>query len=79
MGREKLSLEVGGLPLIAHVRNALSLSCQEVLVVGGETFRLEEVRCVPNERAGRQGPLAGIEAGLAASKYDHVFLSLIHI
>jgi molybdenum cofactor guanylyltransferase len=75
MGREKLSLEVGGLPLIEHVRNALSASCQEVLVVGGETVHLEEVKCVSNERAGRQGPLAGIEAGLAASNYDHVFVA----
>jgi molybdopterin-guanine dinucleotide biosynthesis protein A len=75
MGREKLSLEVGDLPLIAHVREALSSSCREVLVVGDETLRLEEVRYVSNERAGRQGPLAGIEAGLAASKYDHVFVA----
>jgi molybdopterin-guanine dinucleotide biosynthesis protein A len=75
MGREKLSLEVGGLPLIAHVRNALSPSCREVLVVGGESLRLEQVRYVSNERAGGQGPLAGIEAGLAASNYDHVFVA----
>ena len=75
MGREKLSLEVGGLALIEHVRIALSASCQEVLVVGGETIRLAEIRYVSNERAGRQGPLAGIEAGLAASKYDHVFVA----
>jgi molybdenum cofactor guanylyltransferase len=75
MGREKLSLEVGGLALIDNVRNALRASCQEVLVVGGEPFGLAEVRHVPNERAGRQGPLAGIEAGLAASSYDHVFVA----
>jgi molybdenum cofactor guanylyltransferase len=75
MGREKLSLEVGGLALIEHVKNALSASCQEVLVVGAESIRLAEVSYVSNERAGRQGPLAGIEAGLAASKYDHVFIA----
>ena len=75
MGREKLSLEVGGLALIEHVRNALADSCQEVLVVGGESIGLEEVRRVSNERAGRQGPLAGIEAGLAAAKYDHAFVA----
>jgi molybdopterin-guanine dinucleotide biosynthesis protein A len=75
MGREKLSLEVGDLPLIEHVRNALSASCQEVLIVGGGTICLEEVRCVSNERVGGLGPLAGIEAGLAASRYDHVFVA----
>jgi molybdopterin-guanine dinucleotide biosynthesis protein A len=75
MGRDKLSLEVGGLALIEHVRNALAADCQEILVVGGETIRLEGARRVPDERAGRQGPLAGIEAGLAASKHDHVFVA----
>jgi molybdopterin-guanine dinucleotide biosynthesis protein A len=75
MGREKLSLEVGGLTMIEHVSNVLSASCQEVLVVGCETICLEGVRLVSNERAGRQGPLAGIEAGLAASNYDHVFVA----
>jgi molybdenum cofactor guanylyltransferase len=75
MGREKLSLRVGRLTLIEHVRNTLSASCQEVLVVGGKTIRLAEVRYVSNERAGRLGPLAGIEAGLAASNFDHVFVA----
>jgi len=75
MGREKLILEVGGMPLIEHVRNALADSCQEILVVGGETIRLKETGYVSDERAGRQGPLAGIEAGLAASKHDHVFVA----
>jgi molybdopterin-guanine dinucleotide biosynthesis protein A len=75
MGREKLSLEVGGLSLIEHVKNALSASCHELLVVGGENIRLSEVRYVSDERAGRQGPLAGIEAGLAASNYDHDFVA----
>ena len=75
MGREKLSLEVGGLALIDHVRNALSASCQEVLIVGGEPFGLADVRHVSNERSGRQGPLSGIEAGLAASSYAHVFVA----
>jgi molybdenum cofactor guanylyltransferase len=75
MGREKLSIEIGGLPLIEHVKNALSTSCHEVLVVGGSASQLEGVRHVADERAGRQGPLAGIEAGLAAARYPHVFVA----
>jgi molybdenum cofactor guanylyltransferase len=75
MGREKLSIEIGGLPLIERVNNALSASCHEVLVVGGGGFRIQRAREVADERPGRQGPLAGIEAGLAASKYDHVFVA----
>jgi molybdenum cofactor guanylyltransferase len=75
MGREKMSIEVDGLPLIEHVENALSASCQEVLVVGGGGSQLEGVRHVSDERPGRQGPLAGIEAGLAAASYPCVFVA----
>jgi molybdenum cofactor guanylyltransferase len=74
MGREKLTLEVGGLPLIEHVKNILSATCQEVLVVGGD-IELSGVRHVADERPGRQGPLAGIEAGLAAASSPHVFVA----
>jgi molybdenum cofactor guanylyltransferase len=74
MGREKLTIEVGGLTLIEHVENALSAACQEVLVVGGGV-QLEGARHVADERPGRQGPLAGIEAGLAAARYDYVFVA----
>lgn len=75
MGREKLTIEIGGLTLIEHVNNALSGSCHEVLVVGGGKVGLEGVKHVADERPGSQGPLAGIEAGLAAAKYDHVFVA----
>lgn len=75
MGREKLSLEVEGLPMIENVKNALASACSEVLVVGGDVFLPKGVRRVADERPGRQGPLAGIEAGLAASKYDLVFVA----
>ena len=74
MGREKLTIEVDGLPLIEHVKNILSASSQEVLVVGGG-IELEGVRYVADERPGRQGPLAGIEAGLAAASSPHVFVA----
>lgn len=75
MGREKLSIEIGGVPLIRHVRNALASCCEEVLVAGGGDFRLEGVRYVTGERSGGEGPLAGIEAGLAAARFDHVFVA----
>ena len=75
MGREKLSLEVGGLHLIEHVKNALTASCQQVLVVGGSGNDLQGTRHVADERPGGQGPLAGIEAGLAAARYPRVFVA----
>jgi molybdopterin-guanine dinucleotide biosynthesis protein A len=75
MGREKLSLEVDGVPLIRRVQNALTGLCQEVLVVGGGGVRLEGVRWVGGERPGGQGPLAGIEAGLAAARHPLAFVA----
>jgi molybdenum cofactor guanylyltransferase len=75
MGREKLSIEVDGLPLIEHVRDALAGRCDEVLVAGGGGIRLDGARYLADERPGLQGPLAGIEAGLAAARFDHVFVA----
>jgi molybdenum cofactor guanylyltransferase len=73
MGRDKLSLEVDGVPLIQRVHNALKFHSEEVLVVGD--VRLEGVRRVGGERPGNQGPLAGIEAGLAAARFPLTFVA----
>ena len=56
MGRDKLLLEVGGVPLLRRVYDALSDRCAEIVVVGwgGATSRLEGVRRVPDERPRRQ-------------------------
>jgi molybdenum cofactor guanylyltransferase len=75
MGREKLSLEVEGVPLIERVRAALTDCCREVLVVGGGSVRLEGVRYIAGERPGGLGPLAGIEAGLSFSRYPLSFIA----
>ncbi|HEY6690187.1 MAG TPA: molybdenum cofactor guanylyltransferase [Rubrobacter sp.] len=75
MGREKLSLEVEGVPLIERVRAALTDCCREVLVVGGGGVRLEGVRYIAGERPGGLGPLAGIEAGLSFSRYPLSFIA----
>lgn len=75
MGRDKLSLEVDGVPLIQRVHDALTGHCQEVLVVGGGDLRPQGVRRVGGERPGGQGPLAGIEAGLAAARCPLTFVA----
>ncbi len=75
MGRDKLSLEVGGLPLIQRVHNALAPVCSEVLVVGGGGSLPEGLSRAGGERPGALGPLAGIEAGLAAVRHAHVFVA----
>ena len=75
MGREKLTLEVEGVPLIERVRDALTGCCQEVLVVGGGGVRLEGVRYITGERRGGLGPLAGMEAGLVSAHNQLTFVA----
>ena len=74
MGTDKLSLKVGGQPIVDRVHTALAARCREVLLVGdGRTS--SGARRISTERPGRQGPLAGIEAGLAAARYPLVFVA----
>jgi molybdopterin-guanine dinucleotide biosynthesis protein A len=76
MGTDKLFLEVGGMPLLRRVHDALVARCWEVIVVGGEGVApLRGVRLVEGERPGGQGPLAGLEAGLAAARNPLVFVA----
>ena len=75
MGRDKLLLEVGGAPLLKRVHEALSARCAEVILVGGDLAVLEGVRRIPDARGGGQGPLAGMEAGLAAARSRPVFVA----
>jgi molybdopterin-guanine dinucleotide biosynthesis protein A len=77
MGRDKLLLEVGGAPLLRRVRDALAARCAEIIVVGGygAGTRLGGVRRILDERPGGLGPLAGMEAGLAAARNRLVFVA----
>ena len=77
MGRDKLLLEVGGVPLLHRVRDALSTRCAEIVVVGsgGESARLGEISRISDERRGGLGPLAGMETGLATAGNRLVFVA----
>ena len=77
MGRDKLLLEVGGEPLLRRVCDALSTRCAEIIVVGGggNAVLLGGIRRVSDERRGGLGPLAGLEAGLAAARSRLVFVA----
>ncbi len=77
MGRDKLLLEVAGEPLLRRVCEALGKRCSEVVVVGkaGAGAAPEGVRRVLEERPGRLGPLAGIEAGLVAARERLAFVA----
>ncbi len=76
MGRDKLSLSVGGVPLLLRVGDALSTRCEEIIVVGGggAAAWVEGARRVSDARRGL-GPLAGMEAGLAAARNRLVFVA----
>ena len=71
MGRDKLLLEVGGATLVERVAGALSPRCEEVILAGPAPTG---VRAVGDDRPG-QGPLAGMEAGLAAARHPLVFVA----
>ncbi|MGB3632827.1 MAG: molybdenum cofactor guanylyltransferase [Rubrobacteraceae bacterium] len=81
MGRDKLGLKVGERTLVARVYDVLRSSCDDIVMVGSTRIqRLKlgtsmSVRTVPDLRPGRAGPLAGIEAALAAARHDLVFVA----
>jgi molybdopterin-guanine dinucleotide biosynthesis protein A len=75
MGCDKLLIDVGGVPLLLRVHEALAPRCAEVILVGGSGAPLGGARMVPDERAGGQGPLAGMEAGLAAARNRLIFVA----
>lgn len=75
MGRDKLPLMVGEKPLLDSVHLALASRCDEILVVGEGGYAPAGARCISDLRPGRQGPLAGIEAGLLAARHRAVFVA----
>lgn len=80
MGRDKLPLTVGGIPILRRAHDALNESCDEVITVAsgpGEPAGLPAgSRMVRDRRAGGlsgAGPLAGMEAGLFHARYPRAF------
>jgi len=75
MGRDKLALRVGGVPLVRRVHDVLASRCEEVVAVGvANVPELGGVRRIPDLRPG-SGPLAGMEAGLEAAHHPLVFVA----
>lgn len=73
MGRDKMSLRIGGKTLVERVAAVLRDRCDEVIVCGGEQSP-PGVRAVRDDRPGL-GPLAGMESGLAAARFPLVFVA----
>jgi molybdopterin-guanine dinucleotide biosynthesis protein A len=76
MGRPKAWLEVGDTILLRWVTDRLSPEFEEVLVSFAEPEQLEQPipYRVVFDRKSSAGPMAGIEAGLAAARHDPVFV-----
>lgn len=78
MGRDKLSMSVGGVSLIRHSYDTLARKCEEVLVVASQgpprSYGMP-ARPVLDLRPGRRGPLAAMEAGLSAARNRRVFVA----
>jgi molybdopterin-guanine dinucleotide biosynthesis protein A len=75
MGRPKAWLEVGDTYLLRHVAERLGPAFSEVMVSFAEPEQLEEpvpYRVVFDRRPS-VGPLAGLEAGLAAARNEVIF------
>lgn len=75
MGRPKAWLEVGDTILLRYVAGRLAPDFEEVIVAFAEPEQMEQP--VPYrivfDRIPNAGPLAGLEAGLAAARHDVVF------
>jgi molybdopterin-guanine dinucleotide biosynthesis protein A len=75
MGRPKAWLEVGDTVLLRYVVNRLAPAFAEVIVSFAEPEQMEQhlpYRVVFDRRRAA-GPLAGLEAGLAAAQFEVMF------
>jgi len=78
MGRDKALLTLGGEPLIARLVRRFSAWFRQVVVVTNtpEAYAFLDVPMV-GDRIPGLGPLAGLEAGLRASRYEHAFFCAV--
>ncbi len=65
-GTDKAAALLHGRPLLAHVAGALAAFPDRVLIAPPDRYALPGWRAVPDTRPG-EGPLAGLEAALAAA------------
>ena len=75
MGRDKASMPWGDRTLLHTVLSKLAPVCSELIVISNIPRKVEEfpVSIIPDKYP-QCGPLAGIHAGLLASRYDYSFV-----
>jgi molybdopterin-guanine dinucleotide biosynthesis protein A len=69
MGTDKALIEIGGIRLIAHALAKLRAVCAEVFVLGSNPELATYAPLVPDLHPGC-GPIGGIDAALAHSKFE---------
>ncbi|MGI8650504.1 MAG: molybdenum cofactor guanylyltransferase [Rubrobacter sp.] len=74
MGFDKLRAEIGGVAMLELVYGVLRGFCQEVVIVGEGGAEIPGAARIRDSRPGHEGPLAGLEAGLAATTRKLVFV-----
>jgi molybdenum cofactor guanylyltransferase len=76
MGRDKAFLPLAGRPMLAHVADAARPLVASVSVVAdaGAEYEAFGVKVIPDVRAGRCGPLAGIETALTCVETPYVLI-----
>lgn len=77
MGRDKITIRLGGETLLERALRRIQSYCSEVLILAGQRdlkgFSAEGVRVVPDIYPGR-GPLGGVHAGLKAASHPACFV-----
>jgi molybdenum cofactor guanylyltransferase len=76
MGRDKAFLPLAGKPMLARVADAARplVACVSVVADAGAEYGTFGVAVVPDARAGRCGPLAGIETALTHAETPYVLI-----
>lgn len=75
MGHDKAALEIGGRTLLERALAVLRPACDELLLATGSVPRYAESGVpIVLDRAEGLGPLAGLEAALAAARYERVLV-----
>ena len=64
MGRDKATLELGGISLVTRIAGVLRSFCDEVLVVGNQDIQVDGCRRVPDARSERSS-LTGLYTALS--------------
>ncbi|MEC0249576.1 molybdenum cofactor guanylyltransferase [Paenibacillus chitinolyticus] len=91
MGRDKFTLQIGGVPVICKLALTLASLCEEVIIVISADRKMEQIRLLPDsleavpglrlvhDRQSRTGPLAGIHAGMTAARFRHCLVTACDI